>query len=87
MDNWKPFITGYDWNPDYNDSDHEAEFQRMLQRNDVIEQFCEGTLPAEAVLETLHDQDIDPYVYVASVEEAVRYALEHPEFDIEIVYE
>ena len=58
----------------------------MLQRNDVIEQFCEGTLPAEAVLETLNYQGIDPYISVESVEEAVRYALEHPEEDIEICY-
>lgn len=82
-----PFLTGYNDHPDYNEADHQAEFLRMVERNDAIQDLLDGKQSAGYVLDLLESQDIDPLVYVESVSEAVRFCLEHPEYDIEIVYE
>lgn len=82
-----PFLTGYNDHPDYNEADHQAEFERMCQRNDAIQDLLDGNQSPGYVLDLLESQDIDPLVYVESTWEAVKYCIEHPELDIEIVYE
>lgn len=87
MDSNHPFHSSYLHLADYNDADHQAEFERYQARNEAIEAMLDGTVGADYVLDLLDEQDIDPDIYVQSVEEAVRYCLEHPHLDLEIVYQ
>lgn len=85
--NLLPFITYYRNNPDYNASDKSREFDLMNQRNEAIESFLEGKQSADYVLDLLESQDIDPVIYVETVEEAIRYCLEHHSEDISISFD
>lgn len=85
--NISPFLTYYRSNLDYNAADKIQEFNLMNQRNEAIESFLVGKQSADYVLDLLESQDIDPVIYVETVEEAVRYCLEHPTFDISISFD
>lgn len=85
--NVSPFLTYYRSNPDYNVADKIQEFNLMNQRNEAIESFLVGKQSADYVLDLLESQDIDPVIYVETVEEAIRYCLEHPLEDISISFD
>lgn len=82
-----PFLTFYRDNPDYNASDKFHEIGLMNQRNDAIESFVTGKQSADYVLDLLESQGIDPVIYVETVEEAIRYCLEHPSEQISISFD
>lgn len=64
-----PFLTYIDLNAS------PAEVQRLMQRQELIENSLEGRESASTVLDCLADHGIDPIAYVDSVEFAVDQAI------------
>jgi hypothetical protein len=62
-----PFNTYYRENPDYNESDSQAEFNQLKTRQDLMIDVVDGQQDAEALFETLEAQGIDSAAYVDAV--------------------
>ena len=82
----EPFLTYYRDSPDYNQSDKDREFNSVMTRNQATIDFLEGKETASYLLDVLESEDIDPVMYVESVDEAIRFMLENPHLNLHLDY-
>lgn len=64
LDVYAPFQTWLTEEPDFNRSDELAALAQLAERERLIEALLSGAGDIEETLETLHDQGIDPDVWV-----------------------
>ena len=73
-----PFLT-YEYDA-YLEDDFEGEqreMQKMFERNNAIEDFLEGKLDPDSVLDLLEEHQINPADYVASVTSQLDWLMRH----------
>jgi hypothetical protein len=63
-----PLLTFFDPNPDLSPAEIEKEFHQMVERNQALDDFLEGKLPATDVLDILEANGVDPVEYVTEVD-------------------
>ena len=68
MTELSPFLTFFDPNPDLSPTEIEKEFNQMVERNQALDDFLGGKLPASDVLDILEANGVDPVEYVIEVD-------------------
>ena len=68
MSEFSPLLTFFGPNPDLSPPEIEKEFNQMLERNQALDDFLEGKLPASDVLDILEANGVDPVEYVIEVD-------------------
>lgn len=82
----QPFLTYYRDNPDYNESDRSIEFASMLQRNAAVQDFLDGNIDDEHLIDLLESHNIDPQTYIETVEAEIDYLIANPSMLYESTY-
>lgn len=70
-----PFITYFRDNPDYSISDHCNELDSLIARNNTIQDFLDGKIDTEYLLDFLESDGIDPEAYMESVDSEIEYLI------------
>lgn len=71
MDYLTPLLTNFRDDPDFNQSDFDAEFEAMLVRNRAIELMLTGEISVDDLLDVLESQEVDPLEYATAASASI----------------
>jgi uncharacterized Zn finger protein len=67
------FLTFAFSHPDYSDTDWEAEFNRMVQRNQAIDRLLHGEIEPDYVEDLLAEHGLCPFEWAETAEDNLLY--------------
>lgn len=72
------FLSTFRDNLDYNSNDIQNEINLLIARNNAIEDYLEGNLSVDYLLDLLAEQEIEPTMYIEAVEDEINYLSANP---------